>query len=376
MRHSLSLFAATAVSLLAFAGCTQSRASGCRLGARPDGGALLVCEDPTTGKAREIDPAAPDLNACVFLGIENGRATLLCGEQFVSVADGRDGDAGAPGKDGTSCVYVGNWLDTHEIECCDKRFTLKDGAKGEQGKQGNPGSPGTNGRNGVDGQSDYTTTLEDAQMSPAQPSMLDKKIGCHAKLTTTDRDITSRSLVSELFVNGVSRTRSSAREFDFDRVRYSFSLYSEDFAPGDKLQCRITAYAGGQPGAPVGVVSTAQSAEIVLQGSALPRLRASMLGATVATEVVNGKTLVRFALAAPAEFSREFGTSCSVSATYWLATSNTPEPRSGSVDFANASSVTFPSAGLEPPPSPTSAHLSARCVGERNETYLTSYTAP
>lgn len=124
-----------------------------------------------TERVKKLESTVSDLQTAINNGavitdvtpITNGvKVTLSNGKSF-DVTNGKDGNDGAPGKDG-SVVTIGangNWF----IDGKDTGFASKgdkgdkgdpgkdgkDGAPGKDGKDGNDGAPGTPGKDGVDG---------------------------------------------------------------------------------------------------------------------------------------------------------------------------------------------------------------------------------
>ena len=124
-----------------------------------------------TERVKKLESTVSDLQTAINNGavitdvtpITNGvKVTLSNGKSF-DVTNGKDGNDGAPGKDG-SVVTIGangNWF----IDGNDTGFASKgdkgdkgdpgkdgkDGAPGKDGKDGNDGAPGAPGKDGVDG---------------------------------------------------------------------------------------------------------------------------------------------------------------------------------------------------------------------------------
>ena len=112
-----------------------------------------------TERVKKLESTVSDLQTAINNGavitdvtpITNGvKVTLSNGKSF-DVTNGKDGNDGAPGKDG-SVVTIGangNWF----IDGKDTGFASKGdkGDKGDPGKDGNDGAPGTPGKDGVDG---------------------------------------------------------------------------------------------------------------------------------------------------------------------------------------------------------------------------------
>lgn len=124
-----------------------------------------------TERVKKLESTVSDLQTAINNGavitdvtpITNGvKVTLSNGKSF-DVTNGKDGNDGAPGKDG-SVVTIGangNWF----IDGMDTGFASKgdkgdkgdpgkdgkDGAPGKDGKDGNDGAPGAPGKDGVDG---------------------------------------------------------------------------------------------------------------------------------------------------------------------------------------------------------------------------------
>ena len=112
-----------------------------------------------TERVKKLESTVSDLQTAINNGavitdvtpITNGvKVTLSNGKSF-DVTNGKDGNDGAPGKDG-SVVTIGangNWF----IDGKDTGFASKGdkGDKGDPGKDGNDGAPGAPGKDGVDG---------------------------------------------------------------------------------------------------------------------------------------------------------------------------------------------------------------------------------
>jgi hypothetical protein len=137
----------------------------CWLRSFPDGSARVECDDGTS-----IDIA--DAAGCSAVDNGNGTATITCGGDQVTISDGADGANGtdgtngmdgtngtdgtngmdgADGADGASCAVTDNNDGTATITCGSDSVTVADGADGADGASGADGADGATGPTGAAG---------------------------------------------------------------------------------------------------------------------------------------------------------------------------------------------------------------------------------
>ncbi len=101
------------------------------------------------GGGEDGDAGAPgeDGSSCTVTDNGDGTATIACDDGTeATLSDGEDGDAGEVGPPGDSCTVIDHDDGTKTLRCEDgTRVTLTDGAPGVDGRRGAPGEDGAPG---------------------------------------------------------------------------------------------------------------------------------------------------------------------------------------------------------------------------------------